>query len=109
MGPIHVKFSEEVYFNIDEFKVFDYPEPIILLGTDLLGHAARGPFTFAYLGVNPISTVGEIIFYAHRSNKMIVCELVHAPTTHTNKHVMPADGKKQVSFTALSRPQGQCL
>jgi hypothetical protein len=61
-----MRFSKEVVFHLDEFKVFDYPEPIILIGTDLLGHAARGPFTFAYLGVNPVTTAGEIIFFGRK-------------------------------------------
>ena len=98
VGPISIKFSEEVEFLLGEFKIFEYPEPIILIGTDLLGHAAKGPFTFAYLGVNPTTTAGEIIFYGRRSNIMVVCELVHAPTSHTNRHVLPDPNKKNVTF-----------
>jgi hypothetical protein len=105
-----MKFSEEVVFNLSEFKIFDYPEPIILVGTDLLGHSSRGPYAFAYLGVNPTSTVGEIIFFARRENRLVVCELVHAPTSHTNSHVLPRTDSKHVTFprelTALTSSQG---
>jgi hypothetical protein len=66
VGPITVRFSDEVVFHLSEFKVFDYPEPLILVGTDLLGHATQGDYTFAYLGVNPVSTAGEIVFYGRK-------------------------------------------
>jgi hypothetical protein len=106
VGPVQVRFNQEVTFCLDELKVFEYPEPIILIGTDLLGHSSRGPYTFAYLGVNPITTAGEIVFYGRKSSQLVVCELVHAPTSHTNKHVLPCGEKKNVSFTALSQAQG---
>jgi hypothetical protein len=91
-----MKFNERVEFHLDELKIFDYPEPIILVGTDLLGHSSRAPFTFAYLGVNPTSTVGEIMFFARKESQLIVCELVNAPTSHTNLHVLPKGGSKSV-------------
>ena len=109
VGPIQIRFSKDVCLELDELKVFDYPDSIILIGTDLLGHAAKAPYTFAYIGVNPTSTVGEIIFFNQKTQKYIVCELVHAPTSHTNKHVLPGGSKKKVSFAALSISQGQCL
>ena len=98
-------FSNEVVFRLDDFKIFDYPEPIILVGTDLLGHASKGPYTFAYLGVNPITAVGEILFFCKNTRKLIVCELVHAPTSHTNSHVLSAPSKKQVSFDEKAKPR----
>lgn len=53
VGPIKVQFSDKVTLHLDEIKVFDYPEPIVLIGTDLLGHTAAAPYTFSYVGVNP--------------------------------------------------------
>jgi hypothetical protein len=64
-GPIELRFGEGVVFFLSELKVFDYPDPIVLVGTDLLGHSSKGPCTFAYLGVNPKTLAGEIIFYKH--------------------------------------------
>jgi hypothetical protein len=93
-----LKFSGEVFFQLDEMKIFNYPEAIIIIGTDLLGHASRGDHTFAYLGVNPVTTAGEIIFYTKKNNKVVVCELVSAPTSHTNLHVLPNANKKKTSF-----------
>jgi hypothetical protein len=52
-GPVEIKFSSKVVLHLDEVKVFDHPEPIILLGDDILGHSTRTPLTFCYLGVNP--------------------------------------------------------
>lgn len=88
-GPVELRFGEDVVFFLDEIKVFDYPDPIIIVGTDLLGHSSKGPCTFAYLGVNPKSLAGEIIFYKHTEDKMMACELVNAPLIHTSKHVLP--------------------
>lgn len=53
VGPIKLQFSDRVVLHLDEIKVFDYPEPIILVGTDLLGHTAAAPYTFSYVGINP--------------------------------------------------------
>jgi hypothetical protein len=54
--------------------------------------------------------VGEIIFFARRENRLVVCELVHAPTSHTNSHVLPRTDSKHVTFprelTALTSSQG---
>lgn len=75
--------------NLDEIKVFEHPEAIVLIGSDLLGHATKAPFTFCYLGVNPTTLVGELIFYDQNNKKYIACEVVHAPISHTSTHVMP--------------------
>lgn len=89
-----------------------------MIGTDQLGQTARGPCTFAYLGVNPMTTTGELVFYKCKTNELLRCELVHAPTTHTNQYVMPtkdlkvhfADKKLSVAdLIALINNQGQCL
>ncbi len=93
-GPVELRFSDKVVLYLDEIKVFDYKEPLILIGDDLLGHAVRAPYTFCYVGVNPISKEGEVIFYAQESKKYIACELVHAPISHTSAHVMPKISRK---------------
>lgn len=94
-GPISLRFNDEVVFHLPEMKVFDYPEALILVGTDLLGHASKVPFTFAYLGVNPKSSIGEIVFWSSKLDKMSVCELICAPTAHTSNHLSL---KKKVTF-----------
>lgn len=38
-GPVEVRFSDKVVFTMKEMKVIHYPEPLVLIGTDLLGHA----------------------------------------------------------------------
>jgi hypothetical protein len=97
-----------VRFTLHEVKIFDYPEPIVLIGTDMLGHAARALYTFAYLGVNPTTATGEIIFYSKQDNSIVACELVHAPTTHTSTHILasrkvtfPTDSNKLEQVTEI--------
>lgn len=97
VGPITLKFNEKVTFNLQELRIFDFPEPIILIGTDLLGHAAKADYTFAYLGVNPVSKVGEIVFYDMKKGGVSICELVQAPKSHTTKNCLPPP-TKNVSF-----------
>ena len=77
-----MKFSEQVAFELKELKVFDYPHPILLMGTDLLGLSPKTRFTFSYIGINPSTTVGEIIFYDRVKKEALACELLHAPSTH---------------------------
>lgn len=36
-GPISLRFSANVEINIKEMKVIDYPEPLVLIGSDVLG------------------------------------------------------------------------
>jgi hypothetical protein len=115
-GPVEIRFSDKVVLNLDEVKVFDHPEPIILIGDDLLGHANKTSYTFCYLGVNPVSKEGEIIFYAPEDKKYIACELVHAPVSHTSAHVLPkitksvrfADNAPKIRKTTPAQ-QGQRL
>jgi hypothetical protein len=97
-GPVELRWSDKVTFTLHEIKIFDYPEPIVLIGTDMLGHAARAMYTFAYLGVNPSTATGEIIFYKKLDNSVVACELVHAPTTHTSTHILTRDSSKNVTF-----------
>jgi hypothetical protein len=117
-GPVEIRFSDQIVLHLDEVKVFDHPEPIILLGDDILGHSSRTPYTFSYLGVNPVTKEGEVIFYSSISQKFIACELVHAPVSHTSSHVIPkptkavhfADTKKIGNATSNSMAQrGQRL
>jgi hypothetical protein len=62
-GPVEVKFSDEVVFKLKEVRVFSYPEPILLIGTDLLGFSPYTNHTFSYIGINPVTATGEIVFY----------------------------------------------
>jgi hypothetical protein len=39
-GPVDVQFSDKVTFQMKELKVIHYPEPLVLIGTDLLGMAS---------------------------------------------------------------------
>ena len=36
-GPISLRFSENVVFQIKEMKIIQYPDPLILVGSDILG------------------------------------------------------------------------
>jgi hypothetical protein len=82
-SPVTVQFAPGVYFKLKELKVFDYPEPLLLIGTDLLGFSPSTNCTFSYLGVNPISATGEVVFYDRARKRFIACELVYSPTTHS--------------------------
>lgn len=81
--PVHIQFAEDVCFRLKEIKVFKYPEPILLIGTDLLSFAPNSDCTFSYLGVNPLTNTGEVVFYNRTKKELIACELVHSPTTHS--------------------------
>ena len=61
-GPVRLRFSERVSFTLREMKVINYPDSLILIGTDLLGRSPTGGYSFAYVGVNPSSKVGEVVF-----------------------------------------------
>jgi hypothetical protein len=52
-GPIHLKFSEKITISLREMKVIDYPDSLILVGTDLLGVSPVDGYSFAYVGINP--------------------------------------------------------
>jgi hypothetical protein len=80
--PVTIQFSERVVFKLKELKVFDYPEPIFLVGTDLLGFSPSTTFTFSYIGINPTNATGEVVFYDRNNKQIIACELVYSPTTH---------------------------
>jgi hypothetical protein len=54
-GPILMKFSENVTISLREMKVIDYPDSLVLVGTDLLGVSPIDGYRFAYVGVNPSS------------------------------------------------------
>lgn len=83
-------------FKLKELKVFDYPEPIFLIGTDVLGFSPSNNTTFAYIGINPTTAIGEAIFYDRIGQKFIACELVYAPTTH---QTLPDKTTKKVRFS----------
>ncbi len=64
-GPISLKFSANVEINIKEMKVIDYPEPLVLIGSDVCGaHRTQG-YSFATIGINPRTLKGELTFAAH--------------------------------------------
>ena len=71
--------------------MFTYPQPIMLVGTDLLAFSPVCNCTFAYLGVNPLSATGEIVFFDKMKQKFMACELVSSPTTHS---AIPENAKK---------------
>jgi hypothetical protein len=43
-------------------KVINYPEPLVLIGIDLLGANHQKGHSFAYIGINPHTKKGEIVF-----------------------------------------------
>jgi hypothetical protein len=79
-GPVTIRFSKNVVFTMRELKVINYPESLLLVGTDLLGGNPGDGYTFAYVGVNPISKMGEIVFAAPGGASLEACELVLWPT-----------------------------
>lgn len=93
--PVRVKFSENVEFMLRDVKVFDYPQPIVLIGTDLLSFSPKSKQTFANLGVNPTTATGEIVFYDRATKKLIACELVSSPTTRSARDAV----EKKVTFS----------
>ena len=78
-----IKFGEEVEFLLRDVKVFEYPQPLVLVGTDLLAFSPKSTHTFTSLGVNPTTATGEIVFYDRANKKLVACELVSSPTTHS--------------------------
>lgn len=83
-------------FKLKELKVLDYSEPIFLIGTVVLGFSPSNNTTFAYIGINPTTAIGEAIFYDSVDHKFIACELVYAPTTH---QTLPDKTTKKVRFS----------
>ena len=61
-GPVALRFSGNVSFMLRELKVINYPESLVLIGTDLLGSNPGEGYTYSYLGVNPTTRVGEVVF-----------------------------------------------
>lgn len=82
-GPVNIQFAPGVTFRLKELKVFNYPEPLLLVGTDLLGFSPTNNCTFSYLGINPLTATGEVVFYDRTKKALISCELVYSPTTHS--------------------------
>lgn len=80
--PVRMQFGDDVVFMLREVKVFDYPSPIFLVGTDLLGFSPGSNCTFSYLGVNPVTATGEVVFFNKQRRQLIACELVSSPTTY---------------------------
>ena len=78
-GPVRLQFSESVTFTLREMKVINYPESLILIGTDLLGSSSAEGYTFAYVGVNPSTKVGEVVFAGRGGKVMEAIELVQWP------------------------------
>lgn len=78
-GPVTLRFSGRVMFTLREMKVINYPESLILIGTDLLGNSQAEGYTFAYVGVNPHTKIGEIIFSACGGRALEAVELVQWP------------------------------
>lgn len=81
-GPIQFRFSEKVTISLREMKVIDYPDSLILVGTDLLGVSPIDGYCFAYVGVNPATTAGELLFYDKKEGIYEACELVQWPEAH---------------------------
>jgi hypothetical protein len=79
-GPVEIQFSEAVTFKLKELKVIHYPEPLILIGTDLLGADSVSKYGFSYVGINPKTQVGEVVFTADGGKTVEVCELVQWPS-----------------------------
>ena len=78
-GPVTIRFSKNIQFTLREIKVINYPKSLVLIGTDLLGPNTGDGNTFAYVGFNPASKVGELVFAARGGAVMEVCELVLWP------------------------------
>ena len=63
---MEIQFAQGITFQLPSIRVFEYPEPIFLIGTDILAASRRTRLTYAYHGVNPVSKVGEILFHGER-------------------------------------------
>ena len=66
-------------FTLRELKVINYPDSLVLIGTDLLGQNPGDGYTFAYLGINPLSRVGEVVFATQNGEVFEACELTQWP------------------------------
>lgn len=78
-GPVELRFSENVSFQIREIKIIQYPEPLVLIGTDVLGAFGGEGFSYTSVGINPRTLQGEVTFSADNGKRQEVCELVMWP------------------------------
>lgn len=84
-------------------KVISYPEPLVLIGSDVLGAFSSPGYSFRSIGVNPATHKGELVFSSHRGKVLEICELVMCP--QASCILSSSRAPKSVSFSSpLVRP-----
>ncbi len=78
VGAVAICFSPRVALRLPEIKLVRLREPLLLLGTDLLGPMREG-WGFMHVGYDPYDLRGIIGFSKDRGADQEVVELVQAP------------------------------
>ena len=83
----------------------NYPDPLVLIGTDLLCSKPSLPVTFECIGIDPKSQQGQLVFYVKNTSDRVAINLVEWPRC---KDVAPkAGGGEQKGGAAVSTNETQ--
>ena len=60
-GPLKVDMGSNVRLNLDELKVVEHFEPLLLIGTDVLSDQPGAEWQFCYVGLHPETRQGNLV------------------------------------------------